>query len=236
MKRLGIAAVGLAVVLGVSTAALTGCASEQVVEKLVLVTPTVAPAPTPEPKPAITLADAPSYLNVSDILPGFKRLDPSQEGMTWDQPWAQQFGKEAEKFSDFQLYLSDQPYQYVFMTMGVFSGESEQAAWKAMMRGDDQGLTQQFLSGFAPAFAASSGQKEAPKVSVVWSDVAVGDSAKRAQVSLSYQGGRVQMVDMVIMFQENSVTFIYDLWYPAEPAAVDILTVARAVSGRIANR
>ena len=230
MKRLVMAAVGLALVVGICTMALAGCASDEVVEKIVVVTPTVAPTSTPEPKPAITLDDAPSYLDVSRILPGFKRLDPRQEGMT------QGFGNQADNFSDYQLYLSDQPYQYVFMRMRVFSRESELAAWKASIRGDDQELTQQFLSGFLPAFAASSGQTEAPEVSVTWSDVAVGDAAKLAQVSLTFEGGHIQMVDMLVVFQENSAFYIYDRWYPAEPPIVDLLTIARGVSSNIANR
>jgi len=236
MKRLVLTAVGLALVVGIWTMALTGCASDKVVEKIVVVTPTVAPTSTPEPKPALAVQDAAYYLDVTDTLPGFARLDPREEGMT-KEAWAPYWGKYVEEmFSDFQLYLSEKPFDYVFMTMGVFPSKIDLAAWKAQMR-DQETFSQQALAGFAKGFAARSGvpEAEAPQPSMTWRDVAVGDSAKLGEFSLLYESGQVQM-DMVIMFDENAVVFIYDMWYPAEPPAVDILTIARAVSGRMANR
>ena len=233
MRRLGIVAVGLALVVALPL--LAACASDKVVEKIVVVTPTVAPTSTPEPKPAITVDDAALYLDVSDVLPGFERLDPRQEGMTKEQVWGQ-WVERTEQFSDFDLYLSEQPFQYVFMAMAVFPSKMELAAWKASMRKDDEALTQDFISGLTESLAASTGLEEAPSTSVVWSDLAVGDSAKRAEVLMSYEGGEPLQLDFVLLFQENSVVFIYNMWYPTEPPTVDILTVTRAVSARIANR
>ena len=198
------------------------------------VTPTVAPTPTPAPKPAITLDDAPSYLNVSDILPGFARLDPRQEGGTKEDVWGLQMGNSVEQFSELQLYLSEKPFQYMWIMMGVFPSRAELASWKAVVR-DEKTFSQQFVQGFVEAFTARSGLKDVPEPSMTCRDVAVGDFARLCELSLVYQGGQIQM-DVVLMFQENTVVLIYDMWYPAEPATVDILTVARTVSSRIANR
>jgi len=234
MKRLAIAAVRLALVVGLCTMVLTACASGKVVDKTVLVTPTVALTSTPEPKPAITLDDAPAYLDVSATLPGFRRLDPGAEGMTKEALLGPVLGKDIEKFSDFELYLSEEPLQYVLMTMGVLSSEMELAAWKAQVRAEKT-VPEQAVEDFAKGFAGRTGLPGTPQYSVDVRDVAVGDYAKLYEISLLYEGEQSHL-DTVWMFQENVVAIIYDIWYSPGSPAVDILTVARAVSSRIANR
>jgi hypothetical protein len=234
MRRLDIVAVGLALVVGVFTMVLTGCASGKVVEKTVVATPTVAPASTPEPKPAITLDDAPAYLDVSAALPGFRRLDARAEGMTKEALLGSVLGKGIEKFSEVELYLSEEPLQYVFTTMGVFSSEMELAAWKAEVRAEKT-VPEQVVEDFAKGFAARTGLSGTPQYSVDLREMAVGDYAKLFEISLLYEGEQSHL-ETVYMFQENALVLIYDLWYSTQPPAVDILTVARAVSARIANR
>jgi len=164
---------------------------------------------------------------VSGVLPGFRQLDPHEEGMS-----NQDLGLGAD-FSEVVAYLSEEPYQATFMFMYVASGEFEKASARAELR-DVETLEEQFLAGFYEGVG-----DEEVGATIRWSDPAVGDTAKLARLTADFWGAETE-IEAVIFLQEEgqeaALVFLLNLWYPFEPPKVDTLTIAREISARIANR
>ena len=122
MKRLAVAAVGLALVVGVACGE-TGPSQPTP-------TPAARPPATAELSPAarnVTVADAPHYLDVGSVLPGFRRIDPAEAGVDLSQ-----IGPDAS----LAAYLSEQPFQSLIMYSEVLTNAVDKASTKAEMRGD----------------------------------------------------------------------------------------------------
>jgi hypothetical protein len=193
----------------------------------------VAPSPTAPPATAspstsgLSLDDASYYLDASAVLPGFRALDPTEEGLSNEQLGL------GPDYSEVTAYLSEEPFQTTFMFMYIASGEIEKASLKAELR-DEQYLEDAFLSGFTE----SAGDEDV-ETSIEWSDADVGDAAKLARMTATTSGAQIE-VEMLVFFQEvgedAAAVFIGSMWLPAEPATVDTLTVAREISARIASR
>lgn len=246
MKRPVIAAVGLALAVGVLTTAFVACTTGKVVEQIIVVTPTVPAVeepesatspirqPTPEPRsrPELTLDDAPYFLDVGSVLPGFKKLDPTQDGFTKEELGL------GPRVSDVVVYLSEQPFQFVMVFMGLLSGDIEKASARVGLRREEaleEFLIAGLFEGMSQFFDPGSVETD-----VQWNKVSVGDTAKLAQVTMTDLGLVLAEVDVLLFLQEEgremAQVIVMSVWLPEAPAAVDTLTVGREVSSRIANR
>jgi hypothetical protein len=187
-----------------------------------------APQATTSPSTSgLSLDDAPYYLDASAVLPGFRQLDPAQEGLS------NEYLGLGPDYSEVTAYLSEEPFQTTFMFMHIASGEIQKASAMAELR-DEQHLEDAFLGGFT-----KNAEGEDVQTTVEWSDVDVGDAAKLARLTATTSGGEV-VVEMLVFFQEKgndaAVVFIGSMWLPGEPATVDTPTIAREISARIASR
>jgi hypothetical protein len=189
--------------------------------------PTAPGTATSPSSSELSLDDAPYYLDASAVLPGFRQLDPAQEGLS------NEYLGLGPEYSEVTAYLSEEPFQTTFMFMHVASGEIEEASARAELR-DEQYLEDAFLSGFT-----ESVEGQDVETTIEWSDADVGDAAKLARMTATTSGGEIE-VEMLIFLQEQgedaAAVFIGSMWLPGEPATVDTVTIAREISARIANR
>lgn len=195
-------------------------------------TPTATPMPTPTSTPTVSrpelkLDDAPYYLDVSAVLPGFQQLDSREEEMSNEDLGL------GPDFSEVVTYLSEEPFQWTFMFMYVASGEIEKARTRSELR-DVKTLEEQFLVGFYEGVGT-----EEVETSVRWSDPTVGDAAKLARLTADFSGVETEIQAVIFLQEEGpemALVFVLNLWYPFEPPKVDTVTIAQEISARIANR
>lgn len=179
------------------------------------------------PNRGISLDDAPYYLDASAVLPGFRQVD---ERIIHEDLG---FGSGQTVFV---AYRSDEPLEIVELNMRVVSGDVENSAVRALLR-DEETLEEGLMDGVLET--AKSVGLEVDSVAIQWTDVAVGDAAKMAQIAIEDVYAEIACEYLIFIQEEEGngvLVSVSTLWYGAEPPSVGALAVAREISDRLADR
>ncbi len=177
------------------------------------VTPTITPQPTTTPQ--LTLADAPYYLDVGDVLPGFKQVDPYEQGLSKeDLP---------SNAAEPAMYLSEDPLQIVLLVLQVAEGD----VLKAVVY--DQLTDNTYLEDELSPYSGGA--------EILWSDPAVGDAARRARFTAPF-GNAAANFEVIIFLQEKgadaAVIWAFNIWREESPI-IDNAEIVREISARISS-
>jgi len=191
---------------------------------VIMVTPVVAcgepTAPPSEKK--ITLADAPTVLDMSSELPAkFERLNAASEGMS-----NKDLGL-GRDFSEVELFFSEEPYQAVFAYLTIIESQMERAASDAIFKDESQ-VKSIVLEGIRQG-AAEEGV-DLSNVNIKITYPTIGDLAVLGSGTMSAYGLNIGYD--ILFFKSNKVyVFIASVYLPGESVSLDPL--ARGVEQRI---
>ena len=193
---------------------------------LIMVVPAIAcgetAAPSTSAKPKITLADAPTVLDMSwELSASFERLDAASEGMSNKDMG---LGRDA---SEVELFLSEEPFQMVFAYFTIIDSQVERAGSDAIMRDEEQ-IRSLVLEGLR--MGAAEEEIELADAEVEVSYPKVGDLAVLGLGTVSAYG--VDVGYDILMFKNNKVyVFIMSVYLPGE--SVSLATLAIGIEQRI---
>ncbi len=178
----------------------------------------------------MSLDDAAYYLDASAVLPGFRQVDPCDEGFRNEDLGL------GPSFSEVRCYVSEQPFELVWLYMFVASGEFEKAAARAELR-DQEAQEEAILASLRGGMAPEEAQWM--EVAIEWSVPPLADTASMAQVTMDVYGEASQAEFLMFIQEEGSeaaVVVVSTLWFSDEVAPSGAFAVAREVSDRIAGR
>lgn len=196
--------------------------------------PTAEPTPEPTPAPTATvppagydLSDAPYYLDVSSVLPGFTKVDAASQGLS-----NADLGLGPD-FSEVEVYMLDNPVQITFMYMAIASGDFEKNDILADF--DNEPLLEEFLQ---TGFVTAPGTEDM-ELTINWLEVDVGDRGKTAACTITCPGLPDTEFDFLIFYQESgddaALVFVLSIWEPGTAPTVDVETIGHEISDRLAS-
>jgi hypothetical protein len=208
---------------------LTGCGASSE-ETAPTPSPVAEPTPTAEPTPSATptavplsIDDAPHYLDVSSVLPGFRQVDPSGEGLS-----NADLGLGPD-FSEVVLFLSDEPFQTVMLYMAVISGEINKAREKSLLQSG--AVTDSFVEGFE----STVGQGEMKDLQV--REVPIGEFGMLATLVAEDVYGSRTPEEFLAFYQDKgnqaALVFVLNISSPDSAFTIDTTTIAEEISARI---
>ncbi len=170
----------------------------------------------------ITLADAPTVLDMSSELPAsFERLDAASEGMS-----NKDMGLGPD-WSEVELFLSEEPYQIVFAYLTIIESRLERAASDALFNDEEQ-IKSIVLEGLRVGAAEEGVDLANATVEVTYPDV--GDLSLLGTGTMSAYG--VSIGYDMLMFKNNKVyVFIVSIYLPGESAS--LVPLAEGIEQRI---
>lgn len=183
---------------------------------------TPAPATTPTLK-RISLDDAPSILNISLLLPSrFEEIDPATEGMTNED-----LGLGSD-FSEVMVYMSEDPFQMIWGTMGILSSRKEGVIFDRQIE-DETTITNLLQNTISEAARAEGGEVTFPtNMNIIHPDI--GDSAIFGEGELESYGFYFGFD--TVWFRSNTVyVFLYSTTMSADK--VSLLSIAKEIEKRI---
>ncbi len=182
---------------------------------------TPAPAITPTLK-KISLEDAPSILNISLLLPSrFEEIDSASEGMS-----NKDLGLGPE-FSEVKVYLSEDPYQIIWGTMGIITSRIEAAGFDRQI--EDESTIENLINESVLEGAMTEGiEITVPNMNITHPDI--GDSAIFGEGEIESYGFYYSFD--TVWFRSNTV---YVFWNSTSMSAdkVSLLSIASEVEKRI---
>ncbi|MCP3684059.1 MAG: hypothetical protein GY861_15365 [bacterium] len=174
-------------------------------------TPTLKLTPTPTPTrhhSEFTLSDAPQLLDLSSLLPGtFEHIDAASEGMS-----NADIGL-GPVFSEVQVFLSEEPYQLIYMYLCVVESRIEKAASDALLRDDDQ--IESILLENIRAGAAEEGIYDMKFANTLVSHPNVGDIAALGQGTIEAYGASSGF-DILFFRRNDTYIFLCSVYSPNE--------------------
>lgn len=202
------------------TAASTATAERPTPTATILSEATSEPTPTGASQLQLRIEDAPTYLEVGDVLPGFHIVAVGRS------PAA------PKNFSDTVTYQTEDELQSVVIFMSVDDDASEIADLRASY--SDVGQLEESL--LRPLLEGT--EELGVEASVSWSDAAVGDVGKSALVTFTDSSGRTQLFNEVISFLQQvgptaAVVVVTTVWIPEGPHTIETISVAQAISDNL---
>jgi len=173
-------------------------------------------------KPKITLADAPTVLDMSwELSASFERLDAASEGFS-----NKDMGLGPD-ISEVELFLSEEPFQMVFAYFTIIESQVERAGLDAIMR-DEQQIRSSVLEGLQAGAADEGVELADAEVEISYPNV--GDLAVLGSGIMSAYG--LSMGYDYCIFKSNKVyVFIMSVYLPGEN--VSLATLAIGIEQRI---
>jgi len=158
-----------------------------------------APASEPVSTPKkITLDDAPDILNLSLLLPSrFEHVDAASEGLSKEDL---ELGSE---FSEVQVYLSEDPMQLIYCTLGIINSRTEAAIFDRQIE-DEYQINSLIVESIKAGAEEEGFEITVPSVEITHPDI--GDSAMLGEgyiESFGYHFG----FD-TLWFRDNTVYFL----------------------------
>jgi len=170
----------------------------------------------------ITLADAPTVLDMSSDLPAsFERLDAASEGLS-----NKDMGLGPD-FSEVELFLSEEPYQIIFAYLTIIESQLDRASSDALMKDEEQ-IKSVVVENLRAGAAEEGVELGNVQVQVTYPDI--GDLAVSGSGTMSAYG--FSMGYDMLVFKSNKVyVFIMSTYLPEE--SVSLVPLARGIEQRI---
>ena len=176
------------------------------------------------PTRKITLEDAPDILNLSLLLPSrFEHLDAASEGMSNED---MELGPDA---SEVQLFLSDEPFQFIYCAFLILESRIEQAAWDMQLEDDNQ------MKSFIVENIKAGAEEEDIEVTIPSVEIThpeIGDSAILGEGYMESYGFHFGFD--TCWFRDNTVyVIIFSLYMSADK--VSLVPIAEEIEKRLNN-
>ena len=172
----------------------------------------------------ITLDDAPDILNITLLLPvRFEHLDAASEGMSNEDL------ELGPRFSEVQLFFSEDPFQMVYCFVGIEQSRIEQTAFDRIM--EDEYQIRTMIENAIKEGAAEEGfEVTVPIIDITYPDI--GDLALLGEGYMESYG--FQFGFDTLMFRSNTVfVYFYSVYMSSDK--VSLLSIAQEIESRLNN-
>jgi len=225
-KEEGIKMRKLAILCILSILVLSGCTASPLAPETA---PTPAPTPTP-PAPAlpeetggtekVTLADAPTILDLSSELPGDFDYETSQH-----RPGYEYVKLGLDPWSEWHIFSREEPFQVARSTMTILSSEAEIIACDELLEDTDR------IQSVYVAWYQGEKMEDWDLISMDVHPADIGDVAILILTEATTQGYIFK--DRILYFRcENVVVLVSTLYSIEEPPIIEL---ARTIEQRIRN-
>ena len=193
---------------------------------LIMVVPAMAcgetVAPSISAKPKITLADAPTVLDMAwELSASFERLDAASEGLSNEDMGL------GPDFSEVELFFSEEPFQMVFAYLAIIESRVERAGADAIFKDEEQ-VKSMVLENLRAGAAEEGVELANAEVQVTYPNV--GDLAVLGSGTMSAYG--VSMGYDILILKSNKVyVSINSVYLPGE--SVPLAPLAIGIEQRI---
>ena len=193
---------------------------------LIMVVPAVACGETATPstlaKPKITLADAPTVLDMAwELSASFERLDAASEGLSNEDMGL------GPDFSEVEMFFSEEPFQIVFAYLGIIESRVERAGVDALMRDEEQ-IESMVVENLRAGAAEEGVELANAEIEVTYPNV--GDLAVLGSGTMSAYGVSLGY-DILILKSNKVYVTINSIYFPGE--SIPLAPLAIGIEQRI---